>query len=261
MGRVFCSSDWHGCGKVADKVIDFLASDDILYFLGDACDRGNDGVRLLQWLLNDPRVRMIKGNHDEMLEKSMPKIISTIDMSSYIDSEVDNWIFNNGGFATWERLKDLPLIEIEDIISKIRSLPLELKYKSSKGHTIIMEHAGYTPFDIPHRTHEPLWDRNHFNDCWQTGIDANKTYLIHGHTPVQYLKYLYGYIDMPSLTKEEMKEKKLWLGEARTNNKPTILHYCNNHKIDIDMCTITSKRIALLDLNTFEEFYFDEEES
>ena len=39
--------------------------------------------------------------------------------------------------------------------------------------------------------------------------------------------------------------------------KPEVIRYCDGHKFDIDMCTIASERIALIDLDTFEIKYFD----
>ena len=43
-------------------------------------------------------------------------------------------------------------------------------YHSPLGHHVILEHAGYTPFDMPHRNHYPLWDREHFYDEWDGGF-------------------------------------------------------------------------------------------
>ena len=42
--------------------------------------------------------------------------------------------------------------------------------------------------------------------------------------------------------------------------KPKIIRYCSGHKFDIDMCTISTNRVMLLDLDTFEEIYFDVQE-
>ena len=67
MGRVFASSDWHGCLDPAQKVLDFLQPDDKLYFIGDAIDRGPHGYQIMTKLLYDPRVIYIKGNHEEMM--------------------------------------------------------------------------------------------------------------------------------------------------------------------------------------------------
>ena len=264
--RVYASSDWHGCWDVAKKVLDYLQPEDILYFLGDSTDRGPDGIKILQALIQRPNTFYIKGNHDEMFREALPYIrAEAIDINEYHGDKFDLW-YGNGGQVTGE---DLLLHYTPDqmleFIHFLNKLPTELRYRSSKGHTVIMEHAGYTPFDIPHRSHDPLWDREHFHDNWVSGSGASEivrdTYLIHGHTPVQYLKYTYGYNGQEPLTKEEMKFKYTWyLDGSEPVPAPTIIRYCDGHKFDVDMCTVASNRIALLDLDTFEEIYFDKED-
>lgn len=250
---VYCSSDWHGCANPAMKVFDYLKPDDTLYFIGDAIDRGNDGIKLMNKLLTDNRVIYLKGNHEEFMEMCLPLLIEgRSNNMSY------NW-FQNGGYYTYSAIKHCSDESKMWYVNKIRHMPLEVKYTSPKGHTVIIEHAGYSPFDMPRRTHKPLWDRDHFYDDWdgnfdKDGLDPNKTFLVHGHTPVQYLKFMFGYNSQKPLTKEEKEIKYIW---DKINYKPTILHYCDGHKIDIDMCTINSNRIALFNLDTFEELYFD----
>lgn len=264
MGKVLCSSDWHGCGELADKVFKFLKPDDTLYFLGDSTDRNPDGVKIFQTLISDPRVKYIKGNHDQMMADAIPSVWAEIeDINYYGDHQYNLW-YQNGGDKTAQNFWKMTKEEVYAIKEAVDKMPTELKYRSPKGHTIIMEHAGYTPFDIPRRSHDPLWDREHFYDRWASGSGASEmvrdTYLVHGHTPVQYLKFMYGYNGEQPLTKEEMKQKQEWFHSKKETFdwKPTILRYCDNHKFCIDMCTIVSNRIALLDLDTFEEIYFDD---
>ena len=257
MGRTFCSSDWHGAGELANKILGFLKPDDTLYFIGDAVDRGADGFEIFQKLISDPRVKFIRGNHEQMMADSIIYAWEDVhNLNCDCSDKYEDWYYN-GGEATAKDLLNLTKDEIYDIQSKIYHMPTELIYNSPKGHTIIMEHAGYTPFDLPHRTHDPLWDRNHFHDIWRGG--ESQVYLVHGHTPVQYLKFRYGYYGDSPLTQEEWKYKREWVKNLPCTFKPTIIRYCEGHKFDIDMCTAASDRIALLDLDTFEEIYFDKE--
>jgi len=266
--RVYASSDWHGCWDVAKKVLDYLQPGDTLYYLGDATDRGESGVKTFQALMTRPNTFYIKGNHDAMMADAIPYIWEEIeDLSVYNGNErsVQLWL-QNGGSKTAKDFYYMTKEEVYAIKDAIDKMPTELRYTSPIGHTVIMEHAGYTPFDIPHRSHDPLWDREHFYDKWISGSGASEmvrnTYLIHGHTPVQYLKYTYGYEGQGQLTKEEMKSKSTWyLDGSKPIPAPTIIRYCDGHKFDIDLCTIVSDRIALLDLDTFEEIYFDKEEN
>ena len=272
MGKVFCSSDWHGCGILANKVLDYLKEDDVLYFLGDAIDREDDGLEILTRLLNDPRVKFIKGNHEDMMEKALPHIIKQLkeydDIFTYEDEYLD-WRLNGGStilhqFFNWS-IKDL-----KELYNKLTNLPLTLTYKNKKNEIIIMEHSGYTPFihlEYP-VNHNPLWDRSHFKENWileeyEDYDEARDTYIIHGHTPVQYMKFKYGYKNMPKMTEKDFEYKHLFFrqedDELNKIYRPEVLFYCDNHKINVDMCTVASNRIALLDLDTFEPIYFDKE--
>ena len=270
MNKTYASSDWHGCWNSAQKVFDYLDDSDTLYFLGDAIDRGPDGLKIFDTLLNRPNTFFIRGNHEQMMSNAIPSCIKDLKELGYFDrplnSPQDEW-FDNGGYKTARHFYDMNISKIKFYKDIIDSMPTELKYHSPLGHTVILEHAGYSPFDVPHRKHDPLWDRNHFYDIWVWNGDRendknkiNNTYLIHGHTPVQYLKYLYGYNGQEKKKdKKFFEEKYAWITEEKELIKPIIIRYCNGHKFDIDMCTVASGRIALLDLDTFEEIYIDGE--
>ena len=268
MGHVYATGDWHGNWAASQKLMEFLQPEDTLYFLGDATDRGRHGVALFRQLMNDPRVIMIKGNHDLFLEQAIEYInYDEAEMKglacfvrSYAGFDPYGWITLNGGSATFDDLYKLSRKERDEIDITLKAMFTKAYYSSPEGHKVILEHAGYTPFKInlsenPYKHHDPLWDREHFEESWGEGFDD--TYLVHGHTPVQYLKFYYGYNGEQPLTKEEMKYKKDFNDDLPSNYKPTILRYCDGHKFDIDMCTIYSNRVALLDLDTFEEHYFD----
>lgn len=259
MGKVYATSDWHGCANPAKKVFNWLKPDDTLYFLGDAIDRGDQGIELLERLLKDPRVKMINGNHEMMMIEALSEYLKELYKEDAWDALYDSLWFSNGGQHTWENgLMQKSRIEIKCLINTLVRLPNIFKYTSPAGHIVVLEHAGYTITDIPHRSHDPYWDRGHFLDRWG-GLDH--TYMVHGHTPVQYLKFMYGYNGQQPLTKEEMKQKKDWFNYNKVDFdwKPSILRYCEGHKFDIDMCTIVSNRVSLLDLDTFETIYFDKE--
>ena len=254
MGNVYATADWHGC-KVARKVWDFLQHDDKLYFLGDAADRGPIGAELIENLLLDERVTYLKGNHEEFFARLMPNIYKT----NYVGGENGLWYYRNGGEPTVDAFIDKKKYtkeQIDFLAETLKNLPTECRYINKDGKEIILEHAGYTPWGMPIRDHDPLWDRDHFNDHYD---GESNLYIVHGHTPIQYLKFDYGYNGQPAKDLNEMALKRAFNNNELFNWKPTILTYCDGHKIDIDMCTITSNRVALLDLDTFEEIYFDGE--
>ena len=61
----YVTTDLHGNGLLWRKIKEKLNIDDTLYFLGDAIDRGPDGLYIMLNMLNDPRVTYIKGNHEQ----------------------------------------------------------------------------------------------------------------------------------------------------------------------------------------------------
>ena len=67
---VYVSSDWHGVSL--DKIETMLekihfSNDDILYVLGDVVDRGDHGVELLKFIMREPNIKLLRGNHEQML--------------------------------------------------------------------------------------------------------------------------------------------------------------------------------------------------
>ena len=253
MGKVFCSSDWHGCGTIAKKVMEYLQPDDKLYFLGDAIDRGEDGIEILQMLMRDPRVVFIRGNHEEMMRKRYRH-----------DEKFDErhtWDYN-GNYYTEKAFHFLSAEEQEEILQFLDKTPIKWVYKSKK-HTFYMTHSGYMPEFSPYYEHPDtfclLWDRKHFFDDWKEEWD--KIIILHGHTPVQYLKFEHGYKGQTEDdSKEALEIKRQYMENGIISWKPEVLCYCDGHKYDLDMGTIKSKRIALLDLDTLEPIYFDEKE-
>lgn len=68
---IYITSDLHGLELQKLKALLYKANfsdTDWLYILGDVIDRQNDGgVEILQWLLEQPNVQLILGNHEAML--------------------------------------------------------------------------------------------------------------------------------------------------------------------------------------------------
>jgi hypothetical protein len=66
---VYVTSDLHGFSL--ERFQAFLgqvgfSDEDYLFILGDVIDRGEDGVAILKWLLVQPNVELILGNHEAM---------------------------------------------------------------------------------------------------------------------------------------------------------------------------------------------------
>ena len=67
---IYVTSDLHGYPVEKFKALLSKAGfsrDDFLFVLGDVIDRGPEGVQLLRWMMAQPNVELILGNHEDMM--------------------------------------------------------------------------------------------------------------------------------------------------------------------------------------------------
>lgn len=220
----YCCSDLHGMYDLYEQIDNFTQSDDKIYFLGDAADRGPQGWKLIKALANNPKWIWIQGNHDAMLAAAMREYASL----DHIGPKC-RLLFSNGGKSTFNDWvadgADLYWAYYLESLPKYRELYLD-------GKTICLSHAGFTPCcpgeNFLPSDEELLWNRDHYYcSWWPTGYD--NFYIIHGHTPIEYI---------PG-GKEDMG-----------------IYKYHDHKIAIDNACWFYKSICLLDLVTFEPIRF-----
>lgn len=228
---VYAFSDLHGQYDLWRQIKEFCKPDDKLYFLGDAADRGSDGVRIMVELLADPRVIYLKGNHEYFIENFF--------FNNATEEALKIWTIN-GGDPTQKALINLSDEELHTLINQIKNLPYTATYTNKKHKVIFMSHSGYyvnlnqvSKLDRNRYKLMLLQDRNHIGhpDSFKhEDID----YIVHGHTPVQYIQEMIGLPKTLSLSP---------------------LGY-DNGKIGLDLCSIVSGTAALLNLDTFESILF-----
>ena len=71
MHDIFTFGDIHGMYDLYKAIMDYCNEQDpeaTIVFLGDACDRGKDGYRIMKDLLNHSNVVYLKGNHEDMYD-------------------------------------------------------------------------------------------------------------------------------------------------------------------------------------------------
>lgn len=192
----YVMSDIHGMGDLFDEVMNYLEEDNEPYqliYLGDACDRGPDGYRIMKQLLRNPNVIYLKGNHEDLFVKAAyafrrlcqdehmtsNQIYEAYgrDVSYIMQMEEDMWLhYANGGVSTFESwIKDgCP----QGIITQLQNLPVKYSYKNYD-----FCHAGCLSYYFENDDEkEMIWSRRHFPMPWIKG-----RILIHGHTPVMHL--------------------------------------------------------------------------
>ena len=71
---VYAVSDLHGQYKTFTKGLKMIgfSDSDMLYVIGDAIDRGTDGIRILEYIKKHENMDLILGNHEFLMLNSVP---------------------------------------------------------------------------------------------------------------------------------------------------------------------------------------------
>ena len=234
----YAIADLHGRYDLWEKVKKYLHDEDTLICLGDCIDRGPDGIEIVNEMRQRPHTIYLKGNHEDMAATALYNLLG---IKGYFDK--GNLWFCNGGYPTYESLEILSEEKQLEYANYFKKLPLEYTYVNKAGEVVMLNHAGFTPGE----DRDLLWDRSSFHDFWPYIL---KVKIIHGHTPVQYLEFDYGYdgnYPERSMNPEDAFDK--WDAHA--------IWYCGGHKCDIDLGSAGSNKTMLLDLDSWEEIYFE----
>lgn len=233
---VYACADLHGMMELYKQIKAFLKPDDIVYFLGDAGDRGPEPWEIIKTIYTDPQFIYLKGNHEDMLVGAMHDFLvdESYDENFYI-------LRQNGGGPTFESWQtESPDNQLKWKI-RLDKLPIYAEYINKDGLLIMMTHAGFTPYyDSENNFYRPndskcIWDRNHFyHEAWPK--EAKNIIVVHGHTPTLLLA------EALNLPNEEVEPGAIW--------------YANNHKVDIDNGCFFTGCTCLLNLDTFDEEIF-----
>ena len=221
-------TDIHGDLKSWQTLLNspYSAKENTLIFLGDACDRGENGYEIMKQMLKTPNLIYLKGNHEDMFVEAAREIIKFKKQEKLSLKEIqrlqifeldpgNDFIFqaySNGGTPTlkaWIRdgMK-------KDILAKLDNLPCCYSWDKFD-----MCHAGVPIFiwnEIAHNSREfkeeCLWNRDHFVGSGEWFEDR---VLIHGHTP----------------TTSGLFTSNVWVNRDR---KPIPIRYADCSKINLD---------------------------
>lgn len=186
-------SDLHGYPLEKFKKLlrkaDFSDSD-MLYILGDVIDRNGDGgAEMLCWLLEQPNVQLILGNHEAMLltcEFVFAEITeSSIAMMTEEKIGVLNNYMCNGGDVTLkalQKLKNNSPDTISDIFDYLHEAPLWEAVTAGENDFLLV-HSGMENFDknkklSQYTADDFLWARPALEDEYFEDITT-----VFGHTP------------------------------------------------------------------------------
>ncbi len=180
MGRIFVIGDIHGCLDKTQGLINKIPikwDRDILVFLGDYVDRGDDPAGVIQFLIElsslyPDRVKCLKGNHEVMF------------LDFLNDESLTQAFLNFGGKTTLSsygidvgQLKEAKRVIPRSHLDFLKSLK-----PSFETEKYFMVHAGLKPGVPIHEQKEEdmLWIRQKFIN---SDFDWGKR-IIFGHTPV-----------------------------------------------------------------------------
>ena len=194
---IYTSSDIHGY-----PLNDFLTllkkagfgENDMLYILGDIIDRNGDGgIAMLRWMMNQPNVEFILGNHEAML------LSCSFLFDEITDESIDHLSFQqmqlllqwmqNGSQPTMTALRKLKQNSpeaIDDLLDYLRDAPLYAAV-SAGGRDFLLVHSGLGNFSpekkiSDYAPDELLWTRPAPNQQYFSDVIT-----ILGHTPTGYM--------------------------------------------------------------------------
>lgn len=163
---------------------------DFLYILGDVIDRNGDGgVEMLCWLLEQPNVQLILGNHEAML-LSCAFVFDEITENSIegMTEEkiglLNNYMLN-GGDVTLKALRKLKKNSpdtVLDILDYLRDAPLYEAITAGENDFLLV-HSGIDHFNknkklSQYSADDFLWAWPSLNDEYFEDI-----LIVFGHTP------------------------------------------------------------------------------
>ena len=186
---IYVTSDLHG--YPLEKFKELLdragfGDDDFLFILGDVIDRGEHSVDILKWLLVQPNVELILGNHEAMmLSCSFLFDEITEDSLDALDSRkislLRNWK-SNGAEATMEALARETPETRGDILEYLREAPI-YDSVSVGGRDFLLVHGGLGGYSPERKLSdysegELVWTRPYLEDRY-----SDRFMTVLGHTP------------------------------------------------------------------------------
>ena len=219
----------------------FCSPENTLVFLGDACDRGNDGYEIMKDIYNMDNTCYLKGNHEDMFVKAAKEILKwksenclSIEEIQRMDiyeicpynDDVNLHLYNGGAATINAWIQDgMP----RNIVSLLAQLPVCCNIDNYDMCHAGVERELWQEKESQEFKEECLWNRKHFNYDWEEG-----RILIHGHTPT-------------------VSGHFRFLANINHKRKHIPIQYANNTKINLDTRSIEVDFLWVYCLET-EEF-------
>ena len=187
---IYVISDLHGYPQ--EQFLALLAragfrQEDFLYILGDVVDRNGDGgVETLVWLVEQPNVQLLLGNHEAMLLSCafLFQEVTEESLGALTPEQMGMWntYLQNGGEVTLKALRKLSAETRQEIFDYLQEAPL-YEAVTAGGRDYLLVHAGIEGF-VPgtklssYAVDDFLWVHPKITDRYFPDI-----LTVFGHTP------------------------------------------------------------------------------
>lgn len=192
---IYAASDLHGCS--VESLLGLLeqaefSEEDFLYILGDVIDRGPHGAELLSWIIRQKNVKLLLGNHEDMLLNCAFLFDGVTEENPEKLTEkqrfwLRNWL-HNGAAPTVEGFRKLLAEDperVEGILDYLREAPLYVCVEAG-GTEYILVHSGIGNF----RRKKPLKSYSRHDLLWERPERSTRYYpdkmVVFGHTPTAF---------------------------------------------------------------------------
>lgn len=140
MNRTYVCSDLHSHLDVLEEALAAMDETDRLYFIGDAIDKGPDGLLPLKKIMNDKRCTMLMGNHDLMFLQYLACTSNKETPEAETEDIEVSWLFLNFGFQTIAAYEECSEEEKQEIFEYLKNLPLVINLEVN-GRKFLLVHA------------------------------------------------------------------------------------------------------------------------
>lgn len=190
---VYAVSDLHGQYEVFLKGLKKIgfSEDDRLYFIGDAVDRGPDGIKILQLIKDHGNMDLIIGNHEFMMLNS----VDPEGKKKCNGADANLWLYYNGGTRTYEKYGNLSDKARLELLTWLKDSCV-MKTIEVNGVEFCLTHSyykqGFENMKYSEMEYRDVWEivwKSHYRSDSNTyAADIYKDYdfiFITGHVPVQ----------------------------------------------------------------------------
>ena len=172
----YVMSDIHGQYDAFMKMLSRikLGDDDILYVLGDAIDRGPDGIKILKTIMKSDNIVLFLGNHELLMMEGIRNYEECVNEGREDTEDLDLWLDEcNGGRATFEDYKRCSEKKKAELKIFLDNLVVAKKIKVGKK-TYYLSHAYVVSkkFDDQVKYNELIY-KDVYQAVWQNIYDAS----------------------------------------------------------------------------------------